>query len=62
MGKEPMLLRSLGGGDSNQFNNKGMRNLVFGFGMGSIHSKDEYIIFSRVIEATALLERVIFFV
>lgn len=61
MGKEPLLLRSLGGGDSNQFNNKGMRNLVFGFGMESIHSKDEYIVFSRVIEAAALLEKTIFF-
>ncbi|HEB11330.1 MAG TPA: M20/M25/M40 family metallo-hydrolase [Spirochaetales bacterium] len=62
IGKKPLLLRSLGGGDSNQFNNKGMRNLVFGFGMESIHSKDEYIVISRVIEAAALLERTIFFV
>ena len=60
MGKEPVFLSSPGGGDSNQFNNKGMRNLVFGLGMHNIHSTDEYLELSEYFEAVNLLKNIIF--
>ena len=41
---KPEFVSSRGGGDSNQLNNKGLRNLVFGLGMHNIHSDDEYLI------------------
>ncbi|MCK5200709.1 MAG: M20/M25/M40 family metallo-hydrolase, partial [Spirochaetales bacterium] len=60
MGKEPVFLSSPGGGDSNQFNNKGMRNLVFGLGMHNIHSTDEYLILDEYFEAVNLLKEIVF--
>lgn len=58
--KEPVFLSSHGGGDSNQFNNKGMRNLVFGLGMHNIHSADEYLLLNEYFEAVKLLTKIIF--
>ncbi len=60
MGKEPVFLSSPGGGDSNQFNNKGMRNLVFGLGMHNIHSTDEYLVLNEYFEAVNLLKEIVF--
>lgn len=60
MGKEPVFLSSPGGGDSNQFNNKGMRNLVFGLGMHNIHSTDEYIVLNEYYKAVTLLAKIVF--
>ncbi len=60
MGKEPVFLLSPGGGDSNQFNNKGMRNLVFGLGMHNIHSTDEYLVLNEYFEAVNLLKEIVF--
>lgn len=60
MGKEPVFLSSPGGGDSNQFNNKGMRNLVFGLGMHNIHSTDEYLLLDEYFEAVNLLKEIVF--
>lgn len=60
MGKEPVFLSSHGGGDSNQFNNKGMRNLVFGLGMHNIHSTDEYLVLDEYFEAVNLLKEIVF--
>ena len=58
--KEPVFLSSPGGGDSNQFNNKGMRNLVFGLGMHNIHSKNEYLVLKEYYKAVNLLARIVF--
>jgi tripeptide aminopeptidase len=60
MGKKPVFLSSPGGGDSNQFNNKGMRNLVFGLGMHNIHSTDEYLELTEYFEAATLLKNIVF--
>lgn len=58
--KEPVFLSSPGGGDSNQFNNKNMRNLVFGLGMHNIHSTDEYMVLDEYFEAVNLLKEIVF--
>jgi tripeptide aminopeptidase len=60
IGKEPVFLSSPGGGDSNQFNNKGMRNLVFGLGMHNIHSTDEFIVLKEYYKAVNLLAKIVF--
>jgi len=60
MDKEPVFLSSPGGGDSNQFNNKGMRNLVFGLGMHNIPSTDEYMVLDEYFEAVNLLKEIVF--
>ena len=60
VGKEPVFLSSPGGGDSNQFNNKGMENLVFGLGMHNIHSTDEYLELPEYFKAVSLLRKIVF--
>ena len=60
MGKGPVFLSSPGGGDSNQFNNKGMQNLVFGLGMHNIHSTNEYLVLEEYFEAVNLLAEIVF--
>ena len=60
LGKKPVLLSSPGGGDSNQFNSKGKRTLVFGLGMHNIHSTDEYLVLDEYFEAVTLLKEIVF--
>jgi tripeptide aminopeptidase len=60
LGKEPVFLSSPGGGDSNQYNNKGMRNLVFGLGMHNIHSTNEYLVLDEYFNAVKLLKEIVF--
>ncbi len=60
LGKEPVFLSSPGGGDSNKFNNKGMRNLVFGLGMHNIHSTNEYLVLDEYFNAVKLLKEIVF--
>lgn len=57
LGGEPVFLESLGGGDANPFNAKGLRCIVFGLGMEAIHSPEEVVLWSRLDLAAALLER-----
>lgn len=59
-GRDPVLKTSLGGGDSNTFNNRGRRNIVFGLGMRNIHSNEEYILKSDLSEAVTLLKDIVF--
>ncbi|MCA1754301.1 MAG: M20/M25/M40 family metallo-hydrolase [Spirochaeta sp.] len=59
-GNEPRLMSSLGGGDANAFNNKGLRSIVYGLGMHNIHSRDEYALFSELEAATELLFHIVF--
>jgi tripeptide aminopeptidase len=57
---KPEFVSSRGGGDSNQLNNKGLRNLVFGLGMHNIHSVDEYLIEEEYTRGVRLLAQIIF--
>jgi len=59
-GRKALLESSRGGGDANYLNAKGLRCIVFGLGMEEIHSPREYYLFSRLREAAALLERILF--
>jgi len=59
-GREPQLMSSLGGGDANAFNNKGLRSIVYGLGMHNIHSRDEYALFSELEAAAGLLAQIVF--
>jgi len=59
-GNAPRLMSSLGGGDANAFNNKGLRSIVYGLGMHNIHSRDEYALFSELEAATVLLFQIVF--
>jgi tripeptide aminopeptidase len=54
------FVSSRGGGDSNQLNNMGLRNLVFGLGMHNIHSVDEYLIEDEYYQGVKLLAQIIF--
>jgi tripeptide aminopeptidase len=54
-GLEPRLLTSLGGGDTNIFNNKGKRAVVFGVSMHNIHSNEEYVVLDELYAAAKLL-------
>lgn len=54
------FVSSRGGGDSNQLNNKGLRNLVFGLGMHNIHSIDEYLIEDEYCQGVRLLTQIVF--
>ncbi len=58
-GYTPELLTSLGGGDANYLNAKGLTGIVFGIGMESIHTNDEWMSLERLAEAARLLERVV---
>ncbi len=60
LGVEPRYTESRGGGDSNQLNNKGLRNLVFGLGMHNIHSVDEYVVEEEYCRGVELLARIVF--
>lgn len=60
MGIEPDFVSSRGGGDSNQLNGKGLENLVFGLGMHSIHSVDEYLIEDEYCRGVEILTRILF--
>ena len=57
---EPVFVSSRGGGDSNQLNNLGLRNLVFGLGMHNIHSVDEYLEEEEYCSGVELLARTVF--
>lgn len=58
-GREPTLMSSLGGGDANALNAKGLRSIVYGLGMHNIHSRDEYALFSELEAATELLFQIV---
>jgi tripeptide aminopeptidase len=53
------LVSTFGGGDANQFNNKGMACVVFGLGMELIHSSEEYILLSDLTRAAQILTHII---
>ncbi len=52
-------MSSLGGGDANALNAKGLRSIVYGLGMHNIHSRDEYALFSELEAATELLFQIV---
>lgn len=58
-GLEPRLLSSMGGGDANPFNNKGLTCIVFGLGMEAIHTEQESMRLGRLIAAGRLLHRIV---
>ncbi len=57
---DPVFVSSRGGGDSNQLNNLGLRNLVFGLGMHNIHSVDEYLEEDEYCRGVELLSKTVF--
>lgn len=59
-GHAPILESSRGGGDANYLNAKGLHCIVFGLGMESIHSPQEFYLFSRLLEAASLLGSILF--
>jgi len=59
-GIKPEFVSSRGGGDSNQFNSMGLRNLVFGLGMHNIHSTDEYVLEEEFCRGVILLAQIVF--
>ena len=58
-GCEARYEQSLGGSDANHFNQKGLVCLNIGLEMNNIHSSDEYMRPSQLIQAVRLLERMI---
>ena len=59
MGREPAMLTSYGGGDTNNFNNQDLNSIVFGLGMEAIHTPDEYMLIERLEQSAALLHRIV---
>ncbi len=59
-GAKAAFVHSLGGGDANNLNAKGLRCIVFGLGMEAIHSPQEQVVWSRLDRSAALLERIVF--
>jgi tripeptide aminopeptidase len=59
-GAGPSFFHSLGGGDANQLNAKGLRCIVVGLGMEAIHSPQEQVIWSRLDAAARVVERLVF--
>jgi len=59
-GLNPVFITSPGGGDSNNFNNGGLQNLVFGIGMHYIHTSSEYILEKELVQAADILNNIIF--
>ena len=60
LGEEPQFLSSPGGGDSNNLNAMGLRNVVFGLGMHNIHGSDEYLDEAEILRAVDLLCAAVF--
>lgn len=58
-GRQPVLLTSFGGGDTNRFNNRELSSIVFGLGMEEIHTPAEYMLVERLEQAACLLERIV---
>jgi tripeptide aminopeptidase len=58
-GFEAHFEQSLGGSDANQFNQKGLVCLNVGLEMNQIHSADEFMRPSQLVQAVSLLERMI---
>jgi tripeptide aminopeptidase len=58
-GAEAAFFHSLGGGDANQLNARGLRCIVVGLGMEAIHSPQEQVIWSRFDAAARLVERIV---
>jgi len=52
-------LTTLGGGDANAFNNKGLTCIVFGLGMEAIHTNEEYMLLSRLDQSARILHRIV---
>lgn len=59
-GHQAEFLSSRGGGDSNNFNRIGLRNVVFGLGMHNIHTPEEYLVEEEIVEAVELLREIVF--
>lgn len=57
---EPALLKSRGGGDTNNLNAAGIENVVFGLGMHNIHAPNEYIVLEEFYRAAELLADLVF--
>ncbi len=58
-GAAATFFHSMGGGDANQLNAKGLSCIVVGLGMEAIHSPQEQVIWSRLDAAARLMERVV---
>lgn len=54
------FFHSLGGGDANPLNAKGLRCIVVGLGMEAIHSPEEQVVWSRLDRSAELMERILF--
>ncbi len=59
-GAKAAFLYSLGGGDANPLDAKGLRCLVVGLGMEAIHTPQEQVIWARLDSAARLMERILF--
>jgi tripeptide aminopeptidase len=59
-GAAATFFHSMGGGDANQLNARGLRCIVVGLGMEAIHSPQEQVIWSRLDAAARLMERIVF--
>ena len=55
----PSFRTTLGGGDANPLNNKGLRCIVFGLGMEAIHTNEEFIRLSSLTQSVQILERIV---
>lgn len=60
LGREPDFRSSRGGGDSNNLNRIGLRNVVFGLGMHNIHTPEEYLVEEEILDAVELLREIVF--
>ena len=52
-------LTTLGGGDANALNNKGLTGIVFGLGMEAIHTNEEYMLLSSLNQSARILHRIV---
>jgi tripeptide aminopeptidase len=54
-GKTPKIISSGGGSDANFFNEKGIKTSVISCGMANVHTHDEFIKFSDIVDCTKMI-------
>ncbi|HON84210.1 MAG TPA: M20/M25/M40 family metallo-hydrolase, partial [Caldisericia bacterium] len=58
---KPNIISTMGGSDSNVFNEKGIKTIVLSTGMNNVHTKEEYIKVEDLLTSVKVVEKIIDF-
>lgn len=56
---KPNIISTMGGSDSNVFNEKGIKTIVLSTGMNNVHTKEEYIKVEDLLTSVKVVEKII---